>query len=118
MKVEILSKQGTKVVDLNRRRAIRERCLNCSGWSPQEVTNCEHTDCPLYPFRTGTGRQDAKERDKAIREYCKWCMASEAPSKCVARTCPLFAYRKSGVDRSVGVKDLAEKGRIAANFKG
>ena len=48
MKVSILRKNGHEVVDLNRRRAIRERCcLNCSGYSPKEVTNCEFTDCPI-----------------------------------------------------------------------
>ena len=53
MRVSILSKNGLKIVNLNRRKAIRERCLNCSCWRPQELTNCTLTDCPLYPYRTG-----------------------------------------------------------------
>ena len=32
-------------------RAIREKCLECSGGRLQEVAACEITDCPLYPFK-------------------------------------------------------------------
>jgi len=34
-------------------KAIKEKCLNCSGWERRSVKNCEHTDCPLYFFRFG-----------------------------------------------------------------
>ena len=97
--VEILSKDGLKTVELNRRQAIRERCLNCSAWSPKEVTECEFHDCQLYPYRMGTGKQNPKARAKAIREYCAWCMATEQPSRCVVVDCPLYCYRKSTVER-------------------
>jgi hypothetical protein len=33
--------------------AIRARCLDCSGGSPQEVRLCAHAACPLWPFRMG-----------------------------------------------------------------
>lgn len=67
MKVIMLSKNGPKVVGLNRRKAVRERCLNCAGWFHKEITDCTFTDCHLYPFRSGQGKQNAKARAKAIR---------------------------------------------------
>ena len=64
MKTRILDKDGIREVSLNRRTAIREKCLNCSGWSPKEVKECSHTDCPLYPFRTGEGKQNSCGKDE------------------------------------------------------
>lgn len=62
----IQTKEGHEVKHLNRRKAIRERCLNCSAWIFSEVRQCPITDCALYPFRMGTGRQDARKRNRAI----------------------------------------------------
>ncbi len=114
MKVKIRSKTGFKITDLNRRKAIRERCLNCSGWHPLEVTDCVHKDCQLFSFRLGTGKQDSKARSKAIREYCLWCCADQPfeVRKCTATTCPLWPYRKSTIDRSQEIKNLTEKPHI------
>jgi len=104
----IQSKQGLKTVNLNRRRAIRGRCLNCSAWSPREVSECGFNECALYPFRSGQGKQNAKARLKAIRDYCLWCMAGHRPSGCVVSHCPLFCYRKVKPERPV----LSEIGHI------
>ncbi len=115
MQVAMMAKDGgLKAVDLNRRKAIHERCLNCSAWYPSEVTNCTFTDCPLYPFRTGVGRQNSKVRAKAIRKYCLWCCNGSLYEvrKCVSRDCPLFPFRKSGVDRSVELPSLPKKEHI------
>ncbi len=106
MKVQIYAKKGRfKLIikDLNRRKAIRERCLNCSAWSPKEVKNCIFLDCQLYRFRLGIGNQDPRERSKVIREYCLWCCADQPGEvrKCVSRYCPLFPYRQYKTDRSV-----------------
>jgi hypothetical protein len=108
MKVKIQSKDGYKIVDLNRRKAIRERCLNCSAWIPKEVSNCEFVDCPLYPFRSGKGKQNPRMRKKAIRSYCLWCMCGQRSevSKCVSPDCPLFPYRMNGIDRSAKIESL------------
>jgi hypothetical protein len=106
LKVSIQSKDGSKVISINRRKAIREKCLNCSGWSLKDVTDCEFKgDCQLYPFRSGIGKQDAKARLKAIKDHCLWCMNGQRyeVAKCTAPDCPLFVYRKSGVDRSVNI---------------
>lgn len=34
-------------------RAIRQKCLDCSGGSVTEVDRCVIKDCPLYPYRKG-----------------------------------------------------------------
>ena len=119
MKVTILGKNGLKVVDLNRRKAIRERCLNCAGWFHKKVTNCTFIDCPLYPFRSGQGKQNAKARAKAIRKYCLWCMNGQHGEvyKCPSTNCPLFAYRKTKTDTSTKIKPLPKKGHIEPYFE-
>jgi len=38
---------------LIRSKAIRFKCLDCSGGQQSEVKNCVVPDCPLYPFRMG-----------------------------------------------------------------
>lgn len=114
MKVKIQSKNGHKIVNLNRRKAIRERCLNCTGWIPKEVSKCEFIDCPLHPFRSGKGKQNPKIRAKAIRDYCLWCMAGKRSeiAKCVSPDCSLFPYRLCGVDRSTEIKSMPKKEHI------
>lgn len=34
-------------------KAIRKKCLDCSGDSSNEVKNCNLDWCPLYPYRLG-----------------------------------------------------------------
>ena len=97
IKARILSKDGCREVSLNRRTAIREKCLNCTGWFPSEVAECEFDDCSLFPFKLGQGKQNPRERNQAIRNYCKECcngMLSEI-SLCPSTTCPLYSYRKT-----------------------
>jgi len=118
LKVSILGKNGPKMVDLNRRKAIRERCLNCAGWRHKAVTNCTFTDCPLFPYRSGQGKQNAKARSKAIRKYCLWCMNGQygEVSRCPSTDCSLFPYRKKHLDRSSEIKSLPKKSHIQAIF--
>ena len=110
MKINILSKSGHKIVNLNRRKAIRERCLCCTAWHPAQVTNCKLTNCQLYPFRSGTGKQNAKARDKAIRDYCLWCGADQSHEvrKCRVFDCSLWSYRKTVIDRSLELKNCSK----------
>ena len=35
------------------RKAIRQRCLDCSAYSTTEVRTCELADCPLHEHRMG-----------------------------------------------------------------
>ena len=34
-------------------RTIRDKCLDCSCYQPQEVRLCPVCTCPLHPFRMG-----------------------------------------------------------------
>lgn len=34
-------------------KAIRAKCLDCSGGQPSEVRRCDIEDCPLLPYRFG-----------------------------------------------------------------
>lgn len=38
---------------MNPMKAIRLKCLDCSGGSSNEVKECPCTTCALYPFRAG-----------------------------------------------------------------
>ena len=60
---------------MNRRQAIRDKCLMCSEDVKKEVKNCPCTDCSLYPYRFGRGKQEPKERELAIKRECMSCMA-------------------------------------------
>ena len=120
MKLKIQSKTGNKTICLNRRKAIREQCLNCSGWLCREVSRCQFTDCSLNQFRSGRGKQNPKVRSKAIRDYCSWCIVGSRfeVSKCHLTDCSLFPYRKSTVDRSAeinSIRKLAHIGTVSGN---
>jgi len=111
MKVKILDPRrlcGYRIVNLNRRRAIAEKCLDCSGFIPAERRTCTITDCLLYPYRTGVGKQDSDARNRYIRAYCReTCMESNQGyvSKCTSPGCPLYAYRMAVVDTSVAINN-------------
>lgn len=98
--------EGYRIADLNRRKAITERCLNCSGFSYVERKKCEHTDCQLWLYRLGIGKCESKARNSAIRTYCRdFCTegGGYAVSRCPSTNCPLFPYRMTKVDRTMEV---------------
>jgi hypothetical protein len=49
-------------------KAIRRRCMDCSGDRPAEVQSCTFTTCALHPFRLGKNpnRQVSHERKAAL----------------------------------------------------
>ncbi|MFC1650638.1 hypothetical protein ACFL2X_03630 [Candidatus Latescibacterota bacterium] len=54
-------------------KQIKERCLDCSGFSHTEVRDCWKVDCELYPFRLGKNPNRAgigrtAEEMKALQE--------------------------------------------------
>jgi hypothetical protein len=114
MKATVLCKNGFKIANLNRRKAIHERCLNCSGWIPKEVTDCTFTECPLYLFRSGDEKQNPKKRKEAIRKYCLWCMNAQHSEvvKCVSPNCPLYRYRLKEIDINIEINTGTEKVHI------
>jgi hypothetical protein len=56
----------------NKRRAIREKCLECSGDSPKEVTLCHLFDCPIWPFRTGSFITSSLYRTRIDKTFAKY----------------------------------------------
>jgi hypothetical protein len=71
-----ITKDGHETKILSRARAIREKCLECSCWSPDEVRECPAADCALYPFRLGKdpGRKKiiiSDERKVKLRNQLK-----------------------------------------------
>lgn len=78
------------------RTAIRKRCLNCSGFSPTDVKDCDRKDCQLYPYRMGKNiKGKSADRAKAVRDYCTDCCNGSPYEKgrCSAVTCPLWEFR-------------------------
>lgn len=45
-------------VRLERAKAIRLKCLDCTNNQVSEVTNCDIYSCPLWRYRKGTEEQD------------------------------------------------------------
>jgi len=105
MKMQIQTKDGHIVKNLNRRKAIREYCLNCSGFSLKIVKDCVIKECDLYPYRIGD-YDNSEDRSSSIRKKCLNCCNNHKPEvlKCTTSNCALWAYRKSGIDRSLEIK--------------
>ena len=80
---------------LNRRKAIRLKCLGCSEDEPSQVRHCPITGCSLYPYRSGRGKQDPKERDRAIKAHCMYCKMDHLREiiECCYQECPLYEFR-------------------------
>lgn len=80
-------------------KAIRAKCLDCSGHSAKEVRECTITDCPLHQYRFGHRPTEKATLTpmKAIRKHCLSCCngSSTEVRLCTAENCPLQAY-KSG----------------------
>ncbi len=90
MQAQIKVKNGHRNVNLNRRKAIHERCLNCASWFPKEAADCIFNQCSLHPYRLGKGNQNALKRQKAILEYCRCCSNGQVGevTKCPSSNCP------------------------------
>lgn len=52
-KIRKNGKQKTRVVQLTPLKAIKLQCVECMGYQPSLVANCDDTLCVLYPFRLG-----------------------------------------------------------------
>lgn len=49
-------------------KAIRMKCLECSGGSHKEVRECHLIDCPLYNYRFGKRPEGKKSIIKFSRK--------------------------------------------------
>ena len=95
-------------------RAIRRRCLDCSGYSAAEVRDCDFTDCALFTYRMGKRPRPPAELTpcRAIRTYCLWCRGGSAVEVklCPKADCGPHDYRLG--------RNPARKGvRHAGSFK-
>ena len=55
-------------------RAIKLYCRDCAGETSKEVTLCVVFDCPLWPYRTGSGPKSntyRKRMETAIVNYAE-----------------------------------------------
>ena len=107
MKVSIFHNGKQEIVHLNRRRAIRYKCIDCGGGYSGGISNCKLINCQLFPYRSGKGKQNPMKRAKAIRDYClKNCMLDQKyeVQMCPCKDCSLYPYRHTRVDRSVEIK--------------
>lgn len=86
---------------MNRRKAIRKRCLDCAG-SLVEVKDCELINCPLYKFRLAKIKKDIKTenrveklRNRAIKKYCIECSGGSKKNceLCEQTDCTLYPFR-------------------------
>ncbi len=49
-------------------RAVRLKCLDCSGNSQKLVDRCNIRDCPLYPYRSLRAMGEQKKEPKNMRQ--------------------------------------------------
>lgn len=62
---------------ISRGKAIRLKCLECSGGSPNEVKLCPAESCPLHPFRFGKDPyREKREISPERREQMKQNLAA------------------------------------------
>ena len=111
----IRTKDGGQGINLTPLRAIRLKCMDCSGYSAKDARFCEFGSkepvCFLYPDRLGKrNKEAAKTPMKAIRKHCLWCSGESSleVKLCPSELCALHSYRMG--------KNAARKG-IRKAFK-
>ena len=97
-------------------KAIRAKCIDCSGFEPKRVRECpfdgkEDELCQLYPLRMGKGSRSTL---KQIRAYCLWCCIGQRKEVklCPSTKCSLWEYRfgKRPKNTSADSKNLTTDG--------
>ena len=63
-------------------RAIRSKCLDCSGGSSNEVRECVIPECPLFAYRLGRN-PNRKGREMTDEEKAR-CAANLAKARAAA----------------------------------
>lgn len=96
----IRTKDGFRVTHINRRRACRLMCIECQGWESLFV-KC-NAPCSLKNYYFMQGKQDAKKRNKDIRDFCLECMGGNAHevTNCKSFYCPLHPYWQTITDKT------------------
>ena len=79
---EMIAAQGDTAL-----KAIKRKCLDCSGGAKSEVRNCARTDCALHLFRQGKNPNRAyspEERARRSQHLAKLKIARALPEKLVS----------------------------------
>lgn len=104
-------------------KAIRERCINCSGYSLKEVRECTHDECPLHQYRFARRPREKASATpmKAIRKHCIECCNGNKreANLCPAQSCPLQAYKtghRPKADNSSIDEEAFKKPHVAPTF--
>ena len=97
-------------------KAIRKRCIDCSGFELKAVRDCpfdgkQEEECQLYTLRMGKGSRACLRR---IRKYCLWCCSDQAYEVrlCPAVECPLWVYRFGKRPKRVLFSEIASTERF------
>lgn len=111
---KINADEGEQKKFFNRRIAIHKKCLDCSGGSHADITDCPYVKCPLYQFRIMKSKHNSVARERAIRKYCLNCMNGQVGEvlKCPSFNCPLFLFRMGKMDKSKKSAFFGEKNAI------
>lgn len=56
---------------MSRKKAIRQKCLDCCCGNAAEVRRCPAVNCPLHDFRMGTVKKDAYSEEEESDEITK-----------------------------------------------
>jgi len=99
-------------------KAIKLKCLDCVGFSYQNVRDCESKTCHLYPYRLGKNPYTGKTRSRTLILYCTSCMNGQprAIRNCTSKYCPLFVHRV-GAKSDKSVDKTVEKIKRAKRVK-
>jgi hypothetical protein len=64
----------------------------------------------------GKGKQNAKDRSKAIKAFCLWCMNNQVGEirQCPSSSCALFAFQKRGLVKAISTPYFTENNRMEA----
>lgn len=70
----------------SRLKAIRRRCLDCSGNNIAEVRNCRQTGCPLYAYKMGKSGRTMSDQQRAaaterLARHRQGRLPSETPAE-------------------------------------
>ena len=81
----------------SQRKAIKKHCEKTCIFSDSGPVYCPLEDCPLHSYQFGRGKQNPKERAKAIGDFCfKWCkkdITTDSVVYCKRPYCALYPHR-------------------------
>lgn len=81
-RVRANGKGDTKIVKMQRARAIRLHCIECMNFNRLEVDKCTDPLCPLYPYRhTGKPQILIKSESQAEMELSEQPQPTETKNQ-------------------------------------